>query len=182
MGTGALRVAACTATLVAALVAAGVAGADQATPTLPAFGAFVIGDGGTAQGTAVTFWGAQWWKLNTVSGGSAPPSFKGFALNPTDGGCGPFTTLPGNSPHPPAGPLPSTMIVLVTDNVTKSGSSISGDVIGTAVVATNDGYANDPGHAGTGTVLSYAPCATGDTGGGDTGGGDTGGGDGGPTF
>ena len=104
----------------------------------------------------------------------APPSFKGFADNITAGGCGPFTTRPGNSSVPPAGPLPSTMLTLVTDGVTKSGPVISGTVVGIAVVATDDGYAPNPGHAGTGTVLSYSPCTTG----GDTGGG----GDGGPNL
>ena len=39
----------------------------------PGGGAFVIGNGNSANGTAVTFWGAQWWKLNTLSGGPHPP-------------------------------------------------------------------------------------------------------------
>ena len=167
MATGAFRIAVCAATLLAALVGVGVAGADQATPAFPASGAFVIGDGGTAPGTPVTFWGAQWSALNTVSGGGAPPSFEGFADNITEGGCGPFTTRPGNSSVPPAGPLPSTMLTLVTDGVTKSGSVISGTVVGIAVVATDDGYASNPGHAGTGTILSYSPCPTGHHTGGD---------------
>lgn len=37
-------------------------------------GNFVIGDNNAANGTPVTFWGAQWWKLNSLSGGSAPAS------------------------------------------------------------------------------------------------------------
>src|SRR5207245_10880832 len=41
-------------------------------------GNFVIGDGNSAVGTHVTFWGAQWAKLNTLSGGDAPAAFKGF--------------------------------------------------------------------------------------------------------
>ena len=64
------------------------------------------------------------------------------------------------------------MLTLVTDGATKSGPVISGTVVGVAVVATDDGYASNPGHAGTGTILSYSPC-TGDH---------SGGGDGGPTF
>ena len=39
----------------------------------PGGGAFVIGNGNSAIGTAVTFWGAQWWKLNTLSGGAELP-------------------------------------------------------------------------------------------------------------
>src|SRR5581483_10438508 len=61
--------------VLAATMAAG-AGADPGTG-----GAFVIGDGNAAFGSQVTFWGAQWWKDNTVSGGQAPPSFKGYAVN-----------------------------------------------------------------------------------------------------
>ena len=43
----------------------------------PGGGAFVIGD--LSMSGTVTFWGAQWWKANSLSGGSAPSSFKGFA-------------------------------------------------------------------------------------------------------
>ncbi|HMC67637.1 MAG TPA: Ig-like domain-containing protein, partial [Mycobacteriales bacterium] len=35
-------------------------------------GTFVIGDGNAAVGTSVTFWGAKWWKLNDLTGGTAP--------------------------------------------------------------------------------------------------------------
>ena len=42
----------------------------------------------SATGTAVTFWGAQWSQLNPLSTGSAPNSFKGFALKPTTPSCG----------------------------------------------------------------------------------------------
>jgi hypothetical protein len=116
---------------------------------------FVIGDGNSAIGTAVTFWGAQWWKLNTLSGGSAPASFKGFASNPAPPMCGvDWTTAPGNSPPPPVGPLPSFMGIIVTSSVSKSGPVISGNAVEIVVVQTNAGYKNDPGHAGTGTVVA----------------------------
>ena len=116
---------------------------------------FVIGDGNSANGTAVTFWGAQWWKLNTLSGGPAPASFKGYALNPPTPMCGvDWTTGPGNSPPPPTGPLPSFMGIIVTSSASKSGSQISGDTVRMVVVQTNPGYKNDPGHAGTGTVVA----------------------------
>jgi hypothetical protein len=115
---------------------------------------FVIGDGNSANGTHVTFWGAQWWKLNTLSGGTAPASFKGFALTPPTPSCGTnWTTGPGNSPKPPKGPLPSFMGVIVTSKVSKSGSKISGDTVHMVVVKTNPGYSNNPGHAGRGTVV-----------------------------
>src|SRR5436190_1864650 len=91
---------------------------------------FTIGDGNSANGTHVTFWGAQWWKLNTLSGGAAPASFKGFALSPATPSCGAnWTTGPGNSPHPPAGPLPDFMGVIVTSTVSQSGSQVSGNTV-----------------------------------------------------
>src|SRR5207245_3891944 len=48
----------------------------------PGGGSFVVGDLNSVVGTSVTFWGAQWWKLNTLSGGAAPAAFKGFARSP----------------------------------------------------------------------------------------------------
>jgi PKD domain len=116
---------------------------------------FVIGDGNSAVGTDVTFWGAQWWKLNTLSGGAAPASFKGFALEPSTPSCGTnWTTGPGNSPPPPAGPLPSFIGVIVASSISQSGSQISGDTVQMVVVETNPGYSSNPGHAGTGTVVA----------------------------
>jgi hypothetical protein len=118
-------------------------------------GTFVIGDQNAAVNTAVTFWGAQWWKLNSLSGGAAPAAFKGFALNISGPTCGDtWTTTPGNSPPPPAGPLPAFMPVIVSSNITKSGNTISGDIEHIVIVQTNSGYSNNPGHAGTGTVVS----------------------------
>ena len=116
---------------------------------------FTIGDGNSATGTSVTFWGAQWWKLNTLSGGPAPASFKGFALKPASPNCGTnWTTGPGNSPPPPNGPLPSYIGLIVTSSVSQSGSTISGNTVSVVVVKTNPGYNNDPGHAGSGTVVA----------------------------
>ena len=121
----------------------------------PGRGAFVIGNGNSANGTAVTFWGAQWWKLNTLSGGAAPAAFKGYALNPAVPSCKTgWSTDPGNSAPPPSGPLPSYMGVIVSSSITKSGSTISGNTPDIVVVKTNSGYAPDPGHAGTGTVVA----------------------------
>jgi hypothetical protein len=119
----------------------------------PGGGSFVIGDKNSSVGTPVTFWGAQWWKDNSLSGGAAPASFKGFALNPRQPGCGTnWSTDPGNSAPPPGGPLPAHMGVIVTGSVTKSGSRISGDTPHIVIVKTNAGYQANPGHAGTGTV------------------------------
>jgi Big-like domain-containing protein len=119
----------------------------------PSRGAFVIGDRHSA---AVTFWGAQWSSNNAPSGDSAPSSFKGFAGSPATQppACGgTWSTEPGNSPSP-VGSLPAYMGTLVTSSVRKSGSTISGNVESIVVVETAAGYAADPGHAGTGTVVA----------------------------
>jgi hypothetical protein len=121
----------------------------------PKGGGFVIGDGNSANNTAVTFWGAQWAKSNSLSGGPAPSSFKGFEDSAAPPVCGTaWTTDPGNSTPPPSGPLPSYMGVIVSSSITKSGSTISGNTPDIVVVKTNSGYAPDPGHAGTGTVVA----------------------------
>jgi Big-like domain-containing protein len=119
-------------------------------------GAFVIGNGDAAVGHDVTFWSSQWSKENTLAAGSAPAQFKGFASTPDSlPACGTaWSTRPGNSPPPPAGSLPAFMAVIVSSSVTKSGSTISGNVLHEVVVQTNAGYAPNPGHPGTGTVVA----------------------------
>lgn len=109
-------------------------------------------------GTSVQFWGAQWAKNNSLSGGQAPASFKGY----TDGGTMTtadgvltgewFAADPGNSSAPPA-TLGSPICVIVTSTVVKSGSLITGDVVAVAEVKPAPGYEPDPGHAGTGTIV-----------------------------
>lgn len=118
-------------------------------------GNFVIGNLNSALTTPVTFWGAQWWKLNSLTGGSAPASFKGFEDMPAAPTCGQtWTTDPGNSTPPPAGPLPPFMTIIVSSAITQTGSTIAGDTQHIVVVQTNSGYAPNPGHAGTGTVVA----------------------------
>jgi len=109
-------------------------------------------------GSTVTWWGAQWNKLNTLSGGSAPSAFKGFAKNltPTLPSCGgTWTTSTGDSPPPPSS-VPSYMAVVVPSKVTQSGSTIAGDIAHVVIVKTNPGYDPNAGHAGTGTVVAQA--------------------------
>jgi uncharacterized repeat protein (TIGR01451 family) len=122
---------------------------------ISAGGSFVIADLNSAVGTSVTFWGAQWWKLNSLSGGAAPAAFKGFEDTPPAPSCGTnWTTDPGNSTPPPAGPLPAYMAVIVSSLISKSGSTISGNTPHIVIVKTNPGYDANPGHAGTGTVFA----------------------------
>ena len=115
-------------------------------------GSFVIADGAAKTGSQVTFWDGQWNKRNTLSGGPAPVSFKGFVDNP-EIRPGVFTTRTGNSSGPPAS-VPAYMAVIVASSVSQSGSVISGKSIKTVIVQTNSGYAGSPGHPGTGTVVA----------------------------
>lgn len=135
-------------------------------------GEFVIGNGpgnsNATPGNEVMFWGAQWWTNNALlpagadTGTQAPATFKGYATS-TDvsDSCGTFSSSPGNSSNPPATlplNLDGTINVLVTDNVSQQGSLITGNVVGTATVEPDPGYAGDPGHSGTGVVKSFEPC------------------------
>jgi hypothetical protein len=121
-----------------------------------ASGSFAIGDESASLGSAVNFWGAQWALTNSLSGGDAPSSFKGFvdSLSVTPATCGSaWSTDTGNSSGPPAA-VPSFMAVAVTGSVSQSGSVVSGTVSEIVVVSTNPGYLNDPGNPGTGTVVA----------------------------
>jgi len=116
-------------------------------------GGFVIADQPAALGTTVTFWSSRWASLNSPSGGSAPSSFKGFAGAVPTLGCGSdWSSRPGDSAAPPVA-LPTYMAVIVTSTVSKSGNSVGGNTASMVIVRTNGGYAPDPGHAGTGTVI-----------------------------
>ena len=118
--------------------------------------AFVIGDLDAVVGNHVTFWGAQWWRLNHLSGGTAPASFKGFAncTNPNPPTCGgTWISDPGNSSHPPA-TVPADMTVIVSSLITKSGQIESGNIPMMVTIHTDPGYEPNPGHAGTGTVTA----------------------------
>jgi len=117
---------------------------------------FVIGDLDAVVGNKVTFWGAQWWKKNHLSGGTAPASFKGFAncTTPNPPTCGgSWLSDPGNSSHPPA-TVPADMTVIVSSLITKSGSIESGNIPKMVTIHTDPGYDPNPGHEGTGTVTA----------------------------
>jgi hypothetical protein len=128
-------------------------------------GSFLIGDGNATVGASVTFWGAQWWMANSLSGGLAPAAFKGFANTPsTPPQCGTnWSTGPGNSSGPPPSPLPEFIEVIVSSHITQFGSTISGDTAEVVVLKTDSGYAPNAGHAGTGTVVAVRCPAGGPT-------------------
>jgi hypothetical protein len=139
---------------VSGAVLCGLACLAAAAPAGAASSSFVIGDGNAALGTHVTFWGAQWWKLNSLSGGTAPAAFKGFANELAEAKCGSsWTTDPGNSSDPPEAPLPGLIEAIASSHVVKSGRTISGDVAAVVLISTEPGYGPNPGHAGTGTVV-----------------------------
>jgi len=118
-------------------------------------GNFVISSQEIATGTSVTFWGAQWAKLNPVSG-TPPTSFKGFEDQPKAPLCGQgWQADPGNSTPPPNGPLPAYMLVLASSNISSTPSNaIKGNTVHEVVVKTNPGYGPQPGTPGTGTVVA----------------------------
>ena len=118
-------------------------------------GSMIVGNLDTATGMSVEFWGAQWAKINSLSGGPAPNSFKGFAETAPQACGGGWSSDPGNSSGPPpSGAIPSYMGVIASSSIGQSGSLIAGDVPAIIVVKTNSGYAPNPGHAGTGTVVA----------------------------
>jgi hypothetical protein len=144
------RGAAIAAAALGTLALAGPAAAEQPHST---GGAFVIGDQNARVGSQVTFWGAQWWQVNALTAGPAPASFKGFADTAT-ATCGEtWTTRPGNSSEPPAD-VADVVRVVVSSAITKSGPVISGDTAKVVLVQTDPGYGPNPGHPGTGTVVS----------------------------
>jgi hypothetical protein len=125
------------------------------TPTTCGTG-FVIGDLDAVVGHKVTFWGAQWWKKNHLSGGTAPASFKGFVncTTPNPPACGgTWISDPGNSSHPPD-TVPADMTVIVSSLITKNGPIESGDIPKMVTIHTDPGYGPAPGHEGTGTVTA----------------------------
>jgi hypothetical protein len=126
--------------------------------------AFVIGDLEAGLGNHVTWWSSQWANINLMSKGAPPDAMKGFAgfednflgLPPPNCG-GTWSTDPGNSTPPPP-TVPKVMGVIVSSQVTKSGSIITGDIKQVVIVDNDPGYAPSPGHPGTGTEIGIL-CA-----------------------
>jgi hypothetical protein len=128
----------------------------------PSAGAFTLEDliVSGAGSSSVTWWGSQWAKLNSLSGGPAPAAFKGFAgvvtlpTTSTANICnGTWMRGSGDSLVPPA-TVPSYMGVIVPTTITKAGSTINGNYVKIVVVKTNPGYTPDPSTPGTGTIVA----------------------------
>ena len=122
----------------------------------PSRGIFTLGDRvATSASSRVTFWGAQWATQNASLGGTLS-AFKGFVDTPGSkppmcGGT--WTTSPGNSSMP-VDSIPAYMGTAVSTSITTNGNTITGTITKIVVVATAPGYASDPGHAGTGTIIA----------------------------
>jgi hypothetical protein len=95
----------------------------------------------------VTFWSPSWWLANTLSGGPAPASFKGF-VHPFGNW---WVASPGFG-HVPA-TVPEWMGVVVTSAVTKDAAEITGNKTGLIIVHV-DTY--DPALVGRGSVVADA--------------------------
>jgi len=119
---------------------------------------FVIGDV-EAHGinTNVNFWGAQWWKNNSMSGfvDKGVASFKGYATTADNVCGGSWISRVGNSPPPPA-TIPRFINIIVTSTVVKSGPDIGGTIVQILTVDQDGGYGPNPGHDGNGKVVSIA--------------------------
>jgi hypothetical protein len=120
----------------------------------PVVALFVIGDEEAhALHDNVNFWGAQWWKNNSMSGevSKGVAAFKGYATSSTNVCGGTWVSLPGNSSNPPD-VIPSSIVIIVTSTVHKNGNDISGNIVQLLRVNVAPGYAGNPGHEGNGTV------------------------------
>lgn len=117
---------------------------------------FVIGDLNAAVGQKVTFWGSQWAKKNSLSGGGAPSSFKGFATNtsPSPVNCGGTWTTPAGGETGPPASVPQYITIIVASSATKSGPTINGNVTKLVIIKVDPGYGPNPETPGTGTVYS----------------------------
>lgn len=105
----------------------------------------------------MNFWGSQWEKNNSMTGGASNASFEGFATGPTPPTVGAtVTAAPGNSAPSPSS-VPEYIGIIVTSKVTKSGSNITGTIVKVVVVKVNPGYQGNPGNPGTGTIVAFVP-------------------------
>ena len=140
-------------------------GTPVVTPTPTFEGNFVIGDLNAVVGNHVTFWSSHWAQLNSLSGGPAPHSFKGFARhtdpNPAECG-GTWTSSPGNSSHPPSH-VPHLITAIAASSITQSGSTITGNIPILVIIETHhhdDDAPSSEEDSRTGTVVAVV-CPSG---------------------
>jgi hypothetical protein len=137
---------------------------DHSDPVAPALSVlpppsgafFVIGDAEVHDiGADIDFWGAQWWKNNTMTGAvdDGAAAFKGFA-NAADAFCGgTWSSNTGNSSVPPE-TIPSDFTVIVTSTLASHDTTITGNIVEVVTVHQDGGYAPNVGHEGTAVVTA----------------------------
>jgi hypothetical protein len=106
--------------------------------------------GGIQVGHPYMFWGSDWWKEVTAGNFAANAKFKGYAEQVTDTM---WWGLPGNSVHPPK-TVPSHIGVIVTTQMDKQGSKVTGNIAKRVILRVEDpsAYRPNPGHAAWGTM------------------------------
>jgi hypothetical protein len=133
-----------------------------------ASGSFVIGEGQSQLGDAVTFWSELWPLFQTLhGGGSWPLDFSGFAtsipFNPPQCGAGTNWTsslTPALFSEVPA-TVPELMAVIVSSSITGSQwTGYAGNTVGVDIIKTNAGYGPSWSYLGTGTVVAQV-CSSG---------------------
>lgn len=124
----------------------------------PAGGGFVIGDRDCSVGGRAYFWGSQWRDGNHRSRDDNHDisAFKGYA-DTIDMSRKTWTSRPGNSSKPPD-TIAEWQTVIVTSSARKSGSTLSGDIVGYAIVHVDTSYWRAPGHIGAGDIVGYIPA------------------------
>jgi hypothetical protein len=128
--------------------------------SVPSAGAFVIGNlsaGNPTNGTSVDFYGNDWGRDNTFSGGAAPAGMNGYVQTAGGYSCGAtWSTSTRTSVNPPSS-IPNDMLVIVSNKVTQSGTTISGTILHIVVVAVSSGYSVtgmcQQGGEGLGTIV-----------------------------
>ena len=119
-------------------------------------GAFIVGNLSGVTNATVTWWSPKWSKVNLLSGGTAPSTFKGFAgvlssTPPIAGGT--WSTSGGNSGVPPTS-VPAYIAVIITTFVKQINSTtFSGADTHIAIVRVSPGYNPATGSPGTGTLI-----------------------------
>jgi hypothetical protein len=111
----------------------------------PASGAFVIGNvsaGNPTNGASVDFYGQNWGRDNSFSGGSAPSGLNGYVQTSGGYACGATWSTSTKSTATPPSTIPNYMLVIVSAKVTQSGTTISGTIAHIVVVAVNSGYSS----------------------------------------
>jgi len=111
--------------------------------------------GGVQVGHRYMFWGNDWWKEVTAGDFDANAKFKGYAKEVSDTM---WWGRPGNSGHPPK-TVPGYIGVIVTTQVAKQGSEVTGNIAKRVILKVEkpSAYGANPGHPGWGLMKVQIP-------------------------